>query len=1076
MNRRGSALLIVLGFLSFMVVSAVAFSIYMRSERVPSSVFRKNAAVRQLVRAGLARAITELDNVIRDDPFPGVIRKPDDSGSGSRICKYMKNARRNIPVDPPYDGLAGSRRYIDWWYGRVFMPPNPDDEEDGSLFAPESETVSVVTLEGLGYVPPPLINDVRILSRGSWTAKWRDFDYGVGRYAYCAVNVSDYFDINRMTIAEPRTGFSRVSLAALFTKNETSVDVDTGKAEAFANFVASPGSGGGGAQSSWPLVSMLDYALANESGRNGFSSYPFYKWIYNTTSRRTIYESQTDDARQQIFVTDSWYPSSYKVSARPTLDMDETGNRRGQPFDLNTFNDLAMTPQPLSRLLTATFPNATGENGVKFDDMLSATEIAALYDYLDRDDIPTSLALPTVERNPMVVAISPQAQNVELKVPVTALQQATAQDRNPPPTPVNFDPSGFNEIARSGLRVMLAYPFKHGKLGSMNLDSANYQVQAVAKIFLVEKSKIPGTRGKAFGDANYNTAVFRPKDQDYSGNSSVDNNVITLVAQPQNVSFSGGDDMTKDVMVRFQPFSENVTVAEHTSTWEEEKDAQGTVIGGHAKSTWNIKFFPINVEGNPVTPSGYSTNADTLPTDQNGYVAVMAVWVRVKDVSRNFVADCVPATFYEDTFNGLPQNALPSPQDVCGNKEPLLRFTVENSAPEFQYSGIVGGAATGPFTSTVNYDTAKQKWQQRTIWAVDPRYNHAPEDWCMETGSEELSGQDWENKALNAAARDNGGDGEIYLAVSNQGFLQSMGELACLPRVKEHFSDSYTGGPMWGRLWKEKRGEAYRNGISEYPTSPSVDLRDMVWRTYEPWDNETNGDNLFGCGIADHPGYGAVNPYSDNTRVLMAALANTPVNWLVAAGTNTVKDASRGQNKGDTIANRRSNFRTLKESLKFAYNTEGDAKNEDRLLEFDALQNMANEMKIAFRKGVATGESWEKIYDSWEWEPQGRPFTWAGAGSEFYKQLDSIDCRFLYSFWRGCFANRQQLFLVFVRAESTALGGSGEGQIPPQQGGRAVALVWRDPETPNGGNDTAQIDSTSYRPHRTRVLFYHQFD
>ena len=34
-SQKGSALLIVLGFLSFMVVSAVAFAIWMRNERLP---------------------------------------------------------------------------------------------------------------------------------------------------------------------------------------------------------------------------------------------------------------------------------------------------------------------------------------------------------------------------------------------------------------------------------------------------------------------------------------------------------------------------------------------------------------------------------------------------------------------------------------------------------------------------------------------------------------------------------------------------------------------------------------------------------------------------------------------------------------------------------------------------------------------------------------------------------------------------------------------------------------------------------------------------------------------------------
>ena len=162
--RRGSALLIVLGFLSFMVVSAVAFSIYMRSERVPSSVFRKNASIRQLVQAGLARAISELDNAVRNDPYPGV------------------TFDTSLKANSGWVNGESNASFIDYWLGRVFMPPNPDEEGRGRM-APESETVAVASFEGLGYVPPPLINDVRFLSRRTWTAKWRDFDYAVGRYA-----------------------------------------------------------------------------------------------------------------------------------------------------------------------------------------------------------------------------------------------------------------------------------------------------------------------------------------------------------------------------------------------------------------------------------------------------------------------------------------------------------------------------------------------------------------------------------------------------------------------------------------------------------------------------------------------------------------------------------------------------------------------------------------------------------------------------------------------------------------------------------------------------------------------------
>ena len=71
-RKSGSALLIVLGFLSFMVVSAVAFAIYMRAERMPSSALRRTVATRHLLQGALAEAIARVDDAVRGDPFPGM--------------------------------------------------------------------------------------------------------------------------------------------------------------------------------------------------------------------------------------------------------------------------------------------------------------------------------------------------------------------------------------------------------------------------------------------------------------------------------------------------------------------------------------------------------------------------------------------------------------------------------------------------------------------------------------------------------------------------------------------------------------------------------------------------------------------------------------------------------------------------------------------------------------------------------------------------------------------------------------------------------------------------------------------
>jgi hypothetical protein len=87
-------------------------------------------------------------------------------------------------------------------------------------------------------------------------------------------------------------------------------------------------------------------------------------------------------------------------------------------------------------------------------------------------------------------------------------------------------------------------------------------------------------------------------------------------------------------------------------------------------------------------------------------------------------------------------------------------------------------------------------------------------------------------------------------------------------------------------------------------------------------------------------------------------------------------------------------------------------------------------------------------------------------------KLWGIDKKFLYGFWKDCFAVKQQLFLVFVRAEPTMMGSGASGHAPPQLGGKAVALVWRDP-TPSR---SATGDSRRAAPHKTRVLFYRQFE
>ena len=128
------------------------------------------------------------------------------------------------------------------------------------------------------------------------------------------------------------------------------------------------------------------------------------------------------------------------------------------------------------------------------------------------------------------------------------------------------------------------------------------------------------------------------------------------------------------------------------------------------------------------------------------------------------------------------------------------------------------------------------------------------------------------------------------------------------------------------------------------------------------------------------------------------------------------------------------------------------------------LQKVADQFISAFRDDNG---NWAAGFHNLDWDGENSDFCGVDFESTNADELYDIDRKFLYGFWRDSFAPKQQLFLVFVRAEPMMMGGGSIGQTPPQLGARAVALVWRDP---------VKRGSENGDPHQTRVLFYRQFD
>ena len=162
---------------------------------------------------------------------------------------------------------------------------------------------------------------------------------------------------------------------------------------------------------------------------------------------------------------------------------------------------------------------------------------------------------------------------------------------------------------------------------------------------------------------------------------------------------------------------------------------------------------------------------------------------------------------------------------------------------------------------------------------------------------------------------------------------------------------------------------------------------------------------------------------------------------------------------------------------------------------------LANCMRAEFSLGARNADantSWQEIYDNslkWASKDVGdgqvdifdikRHFP----GVELGEPLHCVDRKFLHAYWRECFQNRQQLILLFLRAEPLTVGGMGFGSLAAAQlGARGVALLWRDPAPPARGRDERKARDSIGRPaqwremledagpHRTRVLFYHPID
>lgn len=1073
-SRSGSALLIVLGMFSFMLVSAVAFSVYMRSSRAPSSYVRRNASARHLVKAALARAMDEIDTAIGNDPFPGVGYNHDYGASGINDPDNHKN---------------------DNWHGHVFTPSNE---------VAAATTVSTLTLEALGYLPPCLIDEARYWSRHSRTAQWRSFNYGLGQYAFTAVNVSDLFDLNQLIDTDGVTKqrlnrnsspTGRISPTYLFRGGNTA-DMDGGGSAA-AGFLSAIASGSGFNNNppinQIPFVSMMDFNLALGGNALGGIASPFMNRLNGNQGRFYSGNASEEVVRRQVFMAGGWNSdtnltySEYSTLGRINLRYPEY-----QPFDGCAWFPAATTLSHCYNDVSASHPFWQPMN-----DNFPILATALLCDYLDYDNVPLSLCIPCTEAVPMICGVELNANVIECQ---TEYILGTPMPGPTPPLQIRTDICNLkiNKVDFNPT-VTVVYPFLHEQPGL-----PNYEIECYARIFFEEEQASSdsdindGGLRNAFFDLGTLDAAWSTLNTGSGSASFIEVKCSTPLVIAGSSMFNDFRNATgqnrekkaiisKTLRVQLPPFTKKLADLSLQNPGTGWQVASGTDAN-------QIDFFP---SGN-LNSANRINLGTTLASPAAGpiYRPMVAMWVRIKDGNGKTV-DMSPAIPAYDNMNNFPGNAslngfnqaatgvtLPNMSARC----PAFRFYPQKSTPGITPDGRTGGPYDGITAPPPPPITDGATFKQKAYVANDPRINWAPEQWWVDASGGNPENL-WFNNVTAFRSADTTRDQDIFMSVSDQGYLQSMYEWMLIPQVR---SLTTSVKPEWGAF--ENSSTSDYDG-SMRTAANNVLHRDLMWRTYrsEAFGYDSGWGSIDGLPFDEAENGLRVNPYTDITNVMLGAFANMPRDWW-SAGTNHLANGKNYMN-GTTF------------TPDYLF---------DWSCTYDDVYRMTAYWMRAFRRGDNPAErekmfgadGWRNVLDdAWNWR-EGRvnysvpDVTVADIEGILQDDMTLADRKFLYGYLKGCFANTAQLFLVFVRAESAA-GGGGAGS-----GARAVALVWRDPnppmdnsgqyktatggsEAPTYGKDNAQkylhvssgrseeswrLNERNYPPHKMRVLFYHQLD
>lgn len=921
-DKKGSALLVVLGFLSFMMVSAVSFAVYMRIEHQASSNFRHVTSSRHFLESALFQAMDELDSELRIESVNGV-----------RLATKFPSGANN-----------------DDWQGRTLVSAV-------SSVAENRGDAHVLSLESLRYVPGIFINDLRryavenedddgfdldtkedtsIAYKCYTGAKWRpltipvsqvdgnhnaESSSSVGRFAYACLNVSDMLDVNgcRAALANANAVTNRISLNHLFNSDSEAQQFDDNYKNTDRYY-----------------DSLLDFYSCMDARNDQTFRSPWHRFVEEGNEGAF---NQAAFEGKNVIIADSWVKAEPRASEDKTCNLKlatlkSTYNGGSVKYDNRegkNFTDIFENASKMSKALENALNNGDSVNISGSPGQLAAGMIA---DYLDTDNIP-QLNLPSAERAPMicrVVLMELFRSQWQPKIETSSDGQLTTYYLVFPTFPSDDQVIGVETI----------YPFKDSAD-----PSKNYTIELYANLHIGE-----GGRNQPF------------------------------------LTTSNGNKTTQYLT--------------------------GNTI--NRQTSGNCCYHFIGVNGSQECKLQVATQS------RNGGIQYLINNLQVK---LEFVIALKKGNDYVD--------AVPFGFAQWSNDHKMEMFDAYGQGSG-GYNKLMFHTAAIDLRNRLNGGNLTLTWDWSSLACPDPRFNWRAANWYQGSSVKEDPRTPAEvyNEIKSLIGQD-GRDGDYFMSVSNAGYFQSPGEWGFIVRPYNGWSDGMepvVDPPATSATGVRDASRMFRT-IRLYEQGPRREDKIYTYFTYE---NE-NG-SLDGC---------RVNPLSNIDNVLYAALSAVPLNYYYAAEMDgeKMKDhlfyAKSGA--GDTAS-------PLRDDNKW---NEFKAQWFSRLKEAQKHQFSGFTVNNSYRYNLSDAYCLDETMGWWSRSGNGLNNTFKGFASEAdignANYVSESDRKMLYSYTLDNFSDRQQLFLFIITAEATvpALGMVSDAGVKSLAGGRAVALVWRDP-------------------------------